>query len=48
MVVLPEPEGPMMANISPGLQYPEEGCKMTLSLTDALIFCQVRVIGSII
>jgi hypothetical protein len=40
-VVLPAPEGPIIASISPGRQKPEQSCRMGLSATCADRFCQV-------
>ncbi len=43
-VVFPAPDGPMMASISPGWQYPSELLRISLSLTTAETPFQVRVI----
>ena len=40
-VVLPAPEGPIMASISPALQYPEQSLRSFLSSAYAQRFCQV-------
>jgi hypothetical protein len=43
-LVFPAPEGPIMASISPGRQYPEQFSSTVLSLACAVRFSQVREI----
>lgn len=43
-VVLPAPEGPIIANISPGWQYPEQSLRIGFSFTLADKLCQVTEI----
>jgi hypothetical protein len=47
-VVFPAPEAPIIASISPGLQYPEQGDNILLSSIWAANFFQVIVIYSVI